>query len=700
MATKISFADLTHTGQLVAANTFPLGISYVASYAGKILGDQVELEVFKYPEDFSRYLETNTPQIACFSNFSWNLNLGNEFARRIKEVSPDTVTVFGGPNFPSAKNEQKEFLSRHPAIDCYLEFEGELAFVELFNHLKTIGFDWSKFKSARTVVPNIRYLLEDEIVVGDLAPKISDLSILPSPYMSGVFDKFFDDVLIPMIQTTRGCPYTCAFCWEGGDYFQKTLRFHRDRIAEELKYAAERVGQVPDLLITDANFGMFKDDLVTAREIASIKSQHKYSWPKSVLAATAKNNKERTIELVEILGDTMPPTAAVQSTDDQVLEHIRRKNVSQDALIQLAKAAARQGGQTEAELILCLEGDNKRAHFKTVCDMLDADMTFIRMYQFMMLPGTQSSSRVTREKYEMESRYRVLPRCIGTYTFRGESFPVAEIEEIIIANNTMPYEDYQACRDFHLTVEIFNNDSIFLELIEFLRRHDIKRSDLILMVHQRVTEGEGIVHQLYDDFRAEEKRNLWNHLGDAEAFVVQPGVIDHYIDGEYGTNELYKYRALAVFNHIEELHEIAFSVARALLERQNLSDKDVDQYLSELYEFSMMRKRDPLVSDQEEQREFHFDFTKLMDSKFDIDPFDVKRPDGIEIEVYHSDEQRELINGYLKQYGSTLIGLGRLLIRANMNRLYRSARSIGTEDSLEVQEPMRTNKRSSAHLIQ
>ena len=35
MSTKVSFCDLTHTGQLVSANTFPLGIAMVAAYAKK-----------------------------------------------------------------------------------------------------------------------------------------------------------------------------------------------------------------------------------------------------------------------------------------------------------------------------------------------------------------------------------------------------------------------------------------------------------------------------------------------------------------------------------------------------------------------------------------------------------------------------------------------------------------------------------------
>lgn len=699
MKTKISFADLTHTGQVVAANTFPLGISYVAAYAAEHLAEEIDFQIFKYPQEFSTYLETNTPQIACFSAFSWNVRLGHEFARKLKQTSPETICVFGGPNFPSVKAEQIEFLVQFPAIDCYFEYEGEMAFVEFFRAMKDNGFDWKRFSDARTETPNIRYIVDGELVSGKLGEKVRELNNLPSPYLNGHFDKCFDDVLIPAMQTTRGCPFTCSFCWEGGDYFDKTIRFSPERISAELHYIAERVGNVPDLQITDANFGMFRQDKDTAQIIADIKANHGSDWPKSILAATAKNHKERTIEIVELLGDTMPPTAAVQSTDETILANIKRTNVSLDALISLAKAVEKEGGQSESELILCLEGDSKDAHFKTVCDMLDANMTFIRMYQFMMLPGTLSASKETRTNYQFESRYRVLPRCFGTYDFRGETFSVAEIEEIIIANSTMPYEDYQACRDLHLTVEIFNNDSIFLDLVLYLIRRKISRSDFIKEVHNRIINGNDVLTELYRDFRSEEQRNLWNDLQDLQHFTVEPGVIQQYIDGQYGTNELYKYRALAVFHHIKALHDVAYGVARDLLTESEVVDLDVTGYLEELYEFSLMRKSDILDTERPEIAHFNYDFAKLMESKFTIDPVDVYCPEAIAVEIYHSEQQKNLISGYINQYGTTLIGLGRILIRANMNRLYRSARSISGASVVDSQEPLRTNKRQQNNLI-
>ena len=77
-----------------------------------------------------------------------------------------------------------------------------------------------------------------------------------------------------------------------------------------------------------------------------------------------------------------------------------------------------------------------------------------------------------------------------------------------------------------------------------------------------------------------------------------------------------------------------------------------------------------------EKRTFHFDFAALVEANFLHDPLSLARPEGIELEMFHNDHQRDLISGYVTQYGADLIGKGRILIRANMNRLYRSARRL------------------------
>lgn len=683
MPVKISFADLTHTGQLVAANTFPLGISYVGGFALQELGDGIDLEIFKYPYNFASYLDKNTPKIAGFSCFTWNVRLHHEYATRIKQTSPDTITVFGGPHFPGSPEEQKYFLEKFPSIDFYVEFEGEQAFVDLYKALREVDFDAARFKAERRQTPSLRYIVDGDFVQAPIVKKITDLSIVPSPHLSGISDKFYDDVLIPMMQTTRGCPYHCAFCWEGGSFFTKIKRFPQDRVYAELNYISQRIGsKVPDLMITDANLGMFKEDLETASAILKVQQMHENNWPRTILTATAKNHKERTIQIVEMLGDTLPPTAAVQSTDSEVLREIKRKNVSMDTLVLLAQHVKKQGGQSEAEIILCIPGDTRKAHFKSVSDMLDAGMTFIRMYQFMMLPGTATASLETRQKNEMETRYRVLPRCFGHYRFRDQEFPIAEMEEICISNKSMPYEDYQDCRDLSLTVEIFNNDSIFADLTSFLEQHGIKRSAWLEEVYNIASRENDVLAKLFDDYRAEEKKNLWDTLEEVEQFVMKPNILERYINGEYGTNELYKYRALAEFEHIDILHNIAYESANRLLRDAGKLDEKEQTYLSELTKFSQMRKHDVLEFDQVLRGRFHFDFVSIMESNFTVYPYDYYVPEGIEIELSHTELQKTLINGYVEQYTKTLIGLGRILLRANMNRLYRRAQVLDNEENV------------------
>ena len=52
MSIQISFADLTYVNQGISSNSFPFGAALVASYAKKKLGNKIQTELFKYPDDF------------------------------------------------------------------------------------------------------------------------------------------------------------------------------------------------------------------------------------------------------------------------------------------------------------------------------------------------------------------------------------------------------------------------------------------------------------------------------------------------------------------------------------------------------------------------------------------------------------------------------------------------------------------------
>ncbi|MEE1551643.1 MAG: cobalamin-dependent protein, partial [Nitrospinaceae bacterium] len=248
MTIEISFADLTHTGKTVDANYFPLGSGYVAAYAEEYLEGEIDVQLFKYPTDFADYLDKTIPKMACFANYSWNLNLNYEYARRIKEQHPDVVIVFGGPNYPveADGDEQEIFLREHPDIDFYVDGEGEAAFTELYKVLAEFDFDVEKFKAQEMQSPSTHYIAGEKFVRGPGLPRIKDVNTIPSPFLNGMMDKFFDDTLTPLMQSHRGCPYSCVFCHDGIKYMSKMSRFTQERIDAEIMYIRER-SILPDL---------------------------------------------------------------------------------------------------------------------------------------------------------------------------------------------------------------------------------------------------------------------------------------------------------------------------------------------------------------------------------------------------------------------------------------------------------------------
>ena len=103
---------------------------------------------------------------------------------------------------------------------------------------------------------------------------------------------------MPMIQTNRGCPYSCTFCQEGESYFTKVKRHSLNYVTTELNYISERAPVSSGLWITDSNWAMYKWDEDIANHIAGI--QKNKGWPSEIIASTGKANLERIIKITKI----------------------------------------------------------------------------------------------------------------------------------------------------------------------------------------------------------------------------------------------------------------------------------------------------------------------------------------------------------------------------------------------------------------
>lgn len=670
MKRSIYFADLTHTGKGIHSPAFPLGVGYVCSYANEFLGNDFETGLFKFPEELSSAIITRIPTVLGFSNYSWNQELNYELGAWAKQHDPNIIVVFGGPNFPSTSSERAQYLAQRPAIDFFIEGEGEVAFVELVRKLQIYEFNIDRFKKDRELVDNCNYVVEGQLLKGQFQ-WIKDLSMIPSPYSNDVLHQFFSLPLSPMIQTTRGCPFSCAYCADGVDAKGNVRAFNFERVKDELDYIAANVKNMDELVLTDLNFGMYSKDVQTAQYISEI--QDKYNYPLIISASFGKNKPQRVIETVSKLKNPLLLGAAIQSSDETVLANIKRSNISRDAfeeLIEFGKSYSKDI-LTFTEVILALPGDTKEKHFESLRYGIEHGVTSIKMYQAMLLTGTEMASQETRKQHGLMTKFRVIPGAFGVYKFGDQNIPIAEIDEIVVGGEFMTFDDYVSCRVMNLLIETFVNNALFEEILSALRAIDVSVFDFLIYLHEHQELYSPKMNTILDDFIKATKDDLYDSYEAAKTYVLDMDVMKKHLEGELGVNELLVFRSI-LYLELEDIASVFLKAVKNYLVAIESFNANAEEYLEELTKFIVYRKKDFRNFDETIRASFNYDFVSIAEANFEVNCLNAtSSPDGIPVQFFHTEDQKVRIQNSIALYEGTPSGLGRMIQRSNLKKMYR-----------------------------
>jgi radical SAM superfamily enzyme YgiQ (UPF0313 family) len=666
---KIYLGDLTYDTIALSTEVFPLNVGYVGAYCLERFGDRVEVRLFKYIEDLDKTLNEDPPDILGLSNYCWNQRVGLEIFRMLLARNPHALTVWGGPNFPADDPSRQALMDRYQEVDAYVPIEGEIGFSNLVQRV----LDADSREAAK---PAVRVMLIDGCVTRrpdgamqySSAIRSGDLDTVPSPYLMGLMDRFFDGRLVPMLQTNRGCPFRCSFCVDGSLLTSKVNYFTLDRVTRELEYIAPRVPpHMPGMEISDLNFGMYKRDVEICDAIRSI--QDRYGWPKHITTSTGKNRKERVVEAVSRLNGTLRLTMSVQSTNPEILSNIKRDNISLDAMMGLAPKIKEAGLRTYSEIILSLPGETYETHLQTVRDLAGADIDFIKAYTLMLLDGSELATPEQRQKWGFVTKFRPLTM---DFAELSNGRRVIEIEEVVIGSNTLSYDEYVDLRVLAFTLWIMTREVAYDALLKFLKEHGTDVVSLFLGVKSAVGAPERITGVL-DAFRQATIRELWDSPEEIEAHYQDDAAYKKLLNGEEGINLLNYFGGVVTAEHMEEWTDFAIDVARGLLREQGLANaafrefEDVAGYCRGIT-YNVMRddrmQKNPEI-------EFHFDVEAWLKDETGqtLDQFELPAPRRVSFHL--TDEQAKLLDDLFALHGNTLAGRGQALKLVPVNKLWR-----------------------------
>ena len=250
---------------------------------------------------------TEKPDILGFCCYIWNITFVRTLAEAIKKRIPQCRIVFGGPE---VSYNAEEILRENRFVDFVISGEGEYPFAYLTDCI------------VKNLNPNgygICYREDfNDIVVSE--PHIS-CEEPPTPYCNDYFEALGGR--IAYIETSRGCPYSCAFCLSGR--CGGVRYFDIDRIFGELKVLAQ--SGCKTIKFVDRTFNAHK---ARAKKIVSfITDNYGEGIPKEVCFHFEIAGDILDDELITLL--TSAPKGlfqleiGMQSFNETTLESINRK---------------------------------------------------------------------------------------------------------------------------------------------------------------------------------------------------------------------------------------------------------------------------------------------------------------------------------------------------------------------------------------
>lgn len=187
-----------------------------------------EFSINEQLENVAGEIYEEKPDMLGFSCYIWNISQVLALVRMLRPVLPEVFFFAGGPE---VSFNAEELLSEYPELDAVVLGEGEYSVPDLVKARACGSLPWevsgvcwrlrqeslAKSKKGNNriedlILPGFKgeYFPAggDLIIINESACRLPDLNLLPNPYAQ---EEDFRGRLV-YVETSRGCPFNCAFC--------------------------------------------------------------------------------------------------------------------------------------------------------------------------------------------------------------------------------------------------------------------------------------------------------------------------------------------------------------------------------------------------------------------------------------------------------------------------------------------------------
>lgn len=636
---QIYLCDFVHNYLGVSTSMFPLNIGYIAAWANKFFARDIDVQLFKYPGDFIKQVEKAAPDLVGLSNYTWNADLNNKISRWVKSISPETIVVFGGPNISYSPQGYEKFFRTYDATDFYIPYQGEIPFANLIKGILDRGSNLADLKSEP--IDGVTFYNKDShsIVQGEAIPRIKDVDTIPSPYLTGLLDKFFDTNLIPIAETNRGCPYTCTYCCQGLSSHNQIEFFSLERVKEELRYIAHKAKNTNILLFADSNFGIVERDIEIARYIASLMAETGY--PRKLNVNWAKN-QPKLLEIARILNN-INLIISVQSLDETVLKNIKRQNIQIAVFKDILDRVGKEGGMSGTEIILGLPGETKESHLATIRKLFDWNVSYIIGYNCLILEGSELALSREKGEFKCQTKFRLIDNSYGQYN----DIMSFEAEEGIRSTPTMSEEEILYFRPVHWLIQFLWNYRFYYDLLRYLQSSGINPLDYIVrLIDNADISAPQKVRAILHEFKEEARKEWFDSPELLQEYYRQPEHFDWLRQGNYGKmNSKYIFKVLLEAR--EDFEAYLFSAASDIRSsRKQIFREIMDFSSAAIIDFT--KDGDKIF--EETTISLEHNVLEWRDSRYQKGIEEFRYPKKSDFLLYVPEEQKQSLKILLRQY--------------------------------------------------